>query len=151
MLAGALAVAEPAGRSGRDLLVALHAGVEVACKINHAIDNRHYDGGFHATGTVNVFGVAAAVARLLDLDVERTARALGIAAEMRNRVLERFGRLEASRNARGSGLGLSLVAAVAHQHGARLALEDNRPGLRAALRFPAGSVLNSLEAAGQSG
>jgi signal transduction histidine kinase len=61
----------------------------------------------------------------------------GIPAEDRPRVTERFVRLEASRNSPGTGLGLSLVAAVAHFHHAELLLEDNAPtGLKAVLRFP---------------
>ncbi len=60
----------------------------------------------------------------------------GIAPHERARVVERFVRLEASRNSPGTGLGLSLVAAVAHFHNAELVLEDNDPGLRASLRFP---------------
>jgi signal transduction histidine kinase len=60
----------------------------------------------------------------------------GIPAHERGRVTERFVRLEASRNSPGTGLGLSLVAAVAHFHDAQLLLEDNGPGLRATLRFP---------------
>jgi signal transduction histidine kinase len=60
----------------------------------------------------------------------------GIPAEDRVRVVERFVRLEASRNSPGTGLGLSLVAAVAHFHNAELVLEDNHPGLKAILRFP---------------
>jgi signal transduction histidine kinase len=59
----------------------------------------------------------------------------GIPQEERQRVTERFVRLESSRNSPGTGLGLSLVAAVARLHDAELVLEDNRPGLRAALRF----------------
>ncbi len=48
-----------------------------------------------------------------------------------------FVRLEASRHSPGTGLGLSLVAAVAHFHNAELVLEDNQPtGLKAILRFP---------------
>ena len=61
----------------------------------------------------------------------------GIAAEDRARVLDRFVRLEASRNTPGVGLGLSLVAAVARLHDARLLLDDNRPGLKATILFPA--------------
>lgn len=61
----------------------------------------------------------------------------GIPAADRQRVLERFVRLEASRNSPGSGLGLSLVAAVARLHGAELVLGDNSPGLRVSLRFAA--------------
>jgi len=62
----------------------------------------------------------------------------GIAAEDRDRVLDRFVRLDSSRSAPGSGLGLSLVAAVARLHGARLSLGDNEPGLTVTLTFAAG-------------
>jgi signal transduction histidine kinase len=65
----------------------------------------------------------------------------GIPAEDRPRVTERFVRLEASRNSPGTGLGLSLVAAVAHFHHAELVLEDNAPtGLKAVLRFPKSAI-----------
>ena len=60
----------------------------------------------------------------------------GIPSDDRSRVVERFVRLEASRNSPGTGLGLSLVAAVAHYHGTQLVLEDNAPGLKASLTFP---------------
>ncbi|MGP0106289.1 ATP-binding protein, partial [Rhodoblastus sp.] len=52
------------------------------------------------------------------------------------RVLERFVRLEASRSRPGSGLGLSLAAAVARLHDGELRVEDNRPGLRVVLSLP---------------
>ena len=62
----------------------------------------------------------------------------------RERVVQRFVRLENSRTEPGSGLGLSLVAAVAVAHGGRLELDEGPgavdgagPGLRAALVFPA--------------
>jgi signal transduction histidine kinase len=55
----------------------------------------------------------------------------------RERVLGRFIRLEASRSEPGSGLGLSLVSAVARLHGGTLRLEDNRPGLKVVLSLPA--------------
>lgn len=60
----------------------------------------------------------------------------GIAEADRRRVVDRFVRLEASRNTPGSGLGLSLVVAAAHLHGGDLVLEDAEPGLRAVLRLP---------------
>ena len=60
----------------------------------------------------------------------------GIPLDERTRVVERFVRLEASRNSPGTGLGLSLVAAVARLHDATLLLQDNKPGLRAVMRFP---------------
>jgi signal transduction histidine kinase len=52
-------------------------------------------------------------------------------------VLQRFYRLETSRTTPGSGLGLSLVNAIATLHDATLDLRDNEPGLRCVLRFPA--------------
>jgi signal transduction histidine kinase len=60
----------------------------------------------------------------------------GIPVEDRARVLERFVRLEKSRNSPGTGLGLSLVAAVARMHEAKLTLGDNAPGLKASISFP---------------
>lgn len=59
----------------------------------------------------------------------------GIPAEARNQVLQRFFRLDTSRTTPGSGLGLSLVAAVAKLHRAQLLLTDNGPGLRVVLDF----------------
>jgi signal transduction histidine kinase len=60
----------------------------------------------------------------------------GIAAEDRDRVLKRFVRLEKSRTEPGTGLGLSLVQAVARLHGGGVRLEDNAPGLRVIVRIP---------------
>ncbi|HEY7301965.1 MAG TPA: ATP-binding protein [Xanthobacteraceae bacterium] len=60
----------------------------------------------------------------------------GIPADERPHVLKRFYRLERSRHASGNGLGLSIVAAVAQYHGARIEMLDNLPGLRFQLRFP---------------
>ena len=60
----------------------------------------------------------------------------GIAPDDRNRVLQRFVRLETSRSRPGSGLGLALAAAVARLHGGSLRLEDNKPGLRVILALP---------------
>jgi len=59
----------------------------------------------------------------------------GIPADMREKVFRRFFRLEQSRSTPGSGLGLSLVAAVADIHGIAVTLLDNEPGLRVVLDF----------------
>ncbi len=61
----------------------------------------------------------------------------GIPEADRERVVERFVRLEKSRTEPGSGLGLSLVAAVAQLHRGELRLEDNTPGVRAIIDLPA--------------
>jgi signal transduction histidine kinase len=59
----------------------------------------------------------------------------GIPQEERESVFRPFYRLEPSRHSEGSGLGLSLVAAITRQHGASIALEDNGPGLRVIVGF----------------
>jgi len=59
----------------------------------------------------------------------------GIPADKREIVLGRRVRLDEARKFPGSGLGLSLVAAVTKLHGARLVLDDAGPGLRVSLRF----------------
>ena len=63
-------------------------------------------------------------------------RGPGVPAGDRERVVQRFVRLEQSRSEPGSGLGLSLVSAVAHLHGGELRLDDNGPGLKATLVLP---------------
>ncbi len=60
----------------------------------------------------------------------------GIPALQREAVLKPFVRLEPSRRMPGSGLGLSIVAAIAARHGAALRLEDAAPGLRVVMMFP---------------
>jgi signal transduction histidine kinase len=60
----------------------------------------------------------------------------GIPTADRPRAVERFVRLEQSRSKPGSGLGLSLAAAVARLHGGELRLEDNGPGLKAVIALP---------------
>ncbi|HLA21712.1 MAG TPA: ATP-binding protein [Pseudolabrys sp.] len=67
----------------------------------------------------------------------------GIPEADRPRAVERFVRLEQSRSQPGSGLGLSLAAAVARLHGGELTLEDNRPGLKSVIALPRGGPLQS--------
>lgn len=72
----------------------------------------------------------------------------GIPAADHERVVQRFVRLDGSRSRPGSGLGLSLVAAVARIHGGRLVFQDNRPGLQASLVLPvAGNNKTARESA----
>lgn len=59
----------------------------------------------------------------------------GIPVDERQKVTRRFYRMDASRNQQGTGLGLSLVAAIARLHGAQLGLSDNAPGLCAEIRL----------------
>ena len=74
-------------------------------------------------------------------------RGPGIPIEEREHVLRRFYRLESSRNSPGNGLGLSLVAAVASLHSARIKMADNSPGLRIELHFPLTQIPDSAASA----
>jgi signal transduction histidine kinase len=62
----------------------------------------------------------------------------GVPEADRGKVVERFQRLDKSRNKPGSGLGLSMAAAVARMHGGELRLDGNGPGLRVTLALPVG-------------
>lgn len=59
----------------------------------------------------------------------------GIAEAYRQKVFQRFYRLEQSRTTPGNGLGLSIAAAIAALHGAAIALSDNHPGLKVVVNF----------------
>lgn len=69
----------------------------------------------------------------------------GIAASDHARVLKRFVRLDQSRAQPGTGLGLSLVAAVVQQHGGKVKLTDNKPGLKVAIQLPAERLSGCVE------
>ena len=90
-LAAALAFAEGSKTSGRDLALAYHLGVEVECKIAEAIAPRHYEEGFHSTGTIGPFAAAAAVGKLRGFAADQMARAFGIAASESSGLRENFG------------------------------------------------------------
>ncbi|MGE0257160.1 MAG: MmgE/PrpD family protein [Alphaproteobacteria bacterium] len=91
ILPGLLALAEQRRSRGRDVVAAFVAGYETACRIGSALRPGHYNLGFHATGTVGCFGAAAACARLLGLDAEVTAQALGIAGTQAAGLKSQFG------------------------------------------------------------
>jgi 2-methylcitrate dehydratase PrpD len=84
----ALAAAEVAGASGRELVTALVAGNEISVRLGAAAGGRFHARGFHPTGVCGVFGATASAARLRGLSVEQTANAFGIAASMAGGILE---------------------------------------------------------------
>lgn len=91
VLAALLAQSEAAHGNGRDLLVAYHVGVEVACKLFDATAPQHILGGYHSTGTCGMLGAAAAVGRLSGCDSGTMEVALGIAATQASGLSENFG------------------------------------------------------------
>jgi 2-methylcitrate dehydratase PrpD len=66
-------------------------GIDVSCRIGNVMYPDHYDRGWHITGSTGMLGAAAACARLLGLDEQRTAMALGIAASQPVGLREQFG------------------------------------------------------------
>ena len=86
-----LALAEHSGASGRQLIDALVLGIDVSCRIGNVMYPDHYDRGWHITGSTGMLGAAAGCARLLGLDAQRTAMALGIAASQPVGMREQFG------------------------------------------------------------
>ena len=80
IVAAALALAEARGASGRTLLGAIIAGIEMACRVGVLAHGQLHPNGFHPTGTTVPFGAAGAAAYLLGLDATQRAQALGIAA-----------------------------------------------------------------------
>ena len=90
----------------------------------------------HAEGTPGL-RIVVSTAREAQTFVLRVAdNGPGIPAADRERALQRFVRLEKSRSKPGSGLGLSLVAAVARLHDGTIELGDGSPGLVVTLRLP---------------
>src|SRR5215217_1045703 len=87
----AIPLAEWRGSSGRDVLAAYLLGFEVEARVSLSVYPEHYDVGWHITGTAGVLGAAAAAARLLGLDAQKTVWALGAAATQSAGLRESFG------------------------------------------------------------
>ena len=86
------ALGETLDASGRDVLHAYVVGFEVMAKLGRTTQPRHsLDGGWHATGTIGAFGATAACCKLLGLDAEKTAHALGTVYSMTSGNVSNFG------------------------------------------------------------
>src|SRR6516162_942515 len=77
--------------SGRRALAAYVIGVETEVRLARAVNFHHYDKGWHPTATLGTFGATAAAAHLLQLDVDRTAMALALAASLSSGIKANFG------------------------------------------------------------
>lgn len=91
VLPAVLAAAETRGLSGRDLMLAYNVGVEVECRIAEAMNPRHYEDGFHSTGTVGALGSTAGMAKIYGFDRAHVLTALGIGASEGAGLRENFG------------------------------------------------------------
>lgn len=132
---------------------AIGVKISAACSPNLEVNGNH---GLVARALANLIDNAlkyGAEGGEITLEASATAaevhlavadRANGIPAARHAEAMRKFGRLDLSRSTPGSGLGLSLVKAVASLHRGNFALEENRPGLLAVLTLPrhASEVLN---------
>jgi len=92
----------------------------------------------HATSTITLF-----VAERDDaVEVMVTDDGPGIPLDARDRIFERFARLDDARTPQsgGTGLGLAIAREIVQAHGGTLTIEDNTPGGRFVIRLPASST-----------
>jgi len=100
--------------SGKDFITAALAGYEIGPRVGLCMGPQHIGQGWHSGATVGVFAAAAAAARALALDAEKTAHALGIAGTQSSGLMAaQYGamvkRMHAGRAAQ-SGLYAALLA-----------------------------------------
>ena len=123
-----LALAEHRPANGRELINALVVGIETELRIGMAVTPAHYKAGWHITGTVGVFGSAAAAGRLLGLNEQQMCWALGLAAAQPVGLQEMFGSMTKSFHpgrAAQNGMTAALLAGAGYTASER-ALEAKR-------------------------
>jgi 2-methylcitrate dehydratase PrpD len=96
VISAILALSEHRPVSGSDFVNALVLGVDVECRIGNSVYPKHYDAGWHITGTAGVFGSAAATGKLLGLTEQQMLWALGLAATQPVGLQEMFGSMTKS-------------------------------------------------------
>jgi 2-methylcitrate dehydratase PrpD len=96
VISAILALSEHHPVSGNEFVNALVLGVDAECRIGNSVYPKHYDVGWHITGTAGVFGAAAASGKLLGLSEQRMLWALGLAATQPVGLQEMFGSMTKS-------------------------------------------------------
>ena len=87
-VAAALALAEAQGLSGREVILGVAIGNEIACRIGCVAPGRFHKLGFHPTGLFSPFGIAFAAGRMLGLEAAQLAHAAGIVGSFAAGLLE---------------------------------------------------------------
>jgi 2-methylcitrate dehydratase PrpD len=116
VLPAVLALVEQARANGKALLTAFVAGVELECRLGLLLGPRHYEIGFHSTGTLGTFGAAAAAAHLLGLDEPAWLHAMGLAGTQAAGLKATFGSMGKPLHA-GRAASTGLVSALLAQRG----------------------------------
>jgi len=99
VIPAALAIAEKIGAEGAAFLDAALIGAETSIRAGIWLGRSHYQAGFHQTATAGTIGAAAAACRLLQLSVNRTSHALGLAATRASGLKSQFGTMGKPYNA----------------------------------------------------
>jgi 2-methylcitrate dehydratase PrpD len=116
VLPAVLALAEQGRANGKALLTAFVAGVELECRLALLLGPRHYEVGFHSTGTLGTFGAAAASAHLLGLDEPAWLHAMGLAGTQAAGLKSTFGSMGKPLHA-GRAASTGLLSALLAQRG----------------------------------
>ena len=111
-----MALAETPNSSGRQVMDVLVLGIDVSCRMGNLVYPQHYDRGWHITGSTGTLGAAAACARLLGLNAQQTAMALGIAASQPVGLREQFGTMTKPFHPGGAARA-GLMSALMAKHG----------------------------------
>ena len=86
----AMTLGEALGATGKQILTAIVAGAEVGCRIGSVAPKAFHQQGFHATAVVGTFGATVTATKLLSLDANKTANALGIAGSQASGIMQCF-------------------------------------------------------------
>ncbi|MDV3127248.1 MmgE/PrpD family protein [Mycobacterium sp. 21AC1] len=134
-----LAVAEAMGPfDGRQIITAVVAGYEVGTRVGNTVSPSAFHRGFHPCGLTSTFGAAAAIAKLLELDVDRYVNALGLAgSQAAGLMAAQFGAM-AKRFHSGKAAMNGIIAALAAREGLT--------GVRNVLEAPYGGFCSTYSA-----
>ena len=133
LMPATLALAERENIDGRSLITSFILGSEVGSKLGRMMGWRHYETGWHVTGTVGTIGAATAVAKLLNLSPPQIVNALGIAASSAGGLRQNFGTMTKSWHV-GHAASAGVMAALLAQEGysaSALALDGETGFIRA--------------------
>ena len=91
LVSALFALAEQEGRSGKDIIAAYVAGLDVGARLGRHLNPAHYAAGWHATATLGTLAAATGSAHLLRLKAQGARTALGIAASSAGGIRKNFG------------------------------------------------------------
>jgi 2-methylcitrate dehydratase PrpD len=111
-----LALSESNGADGKKMLTAFILGSEVGSKLGQLMGWKHYEAGWHSTGTIGTIGAVAAASKVLDLSKVEIVNAIGIAASSASGLRQNFGTMTKSWHA-GKAAFSGIIAAFLAKHG----------------------------------